>query len=381
MVEQPEPLVAQKPGLEDVIAGESEVCFIDGREGRLLYRGYDIHDLVANSTFEETMFLLWTGHLPTVTELSRFTAKLQAARELPHEVMQMLYSLPKSALPMEVLRTAVSMLSSFDLRPDATARDAILDKAIFVTSRMPTIVGAFNNLRNGKTPFHPRNDLSHAANLLYLLRGTAPDEDEAKIMDAALIVHADHEFNASTFAARVTVGTLSDYYSAITSAVGTLKGPLHGGANQDVMNMLLHIGEIENVESYVRNQFTNKKKIPGFGHRVYKLEDPRAQFLRTFAYQLGEKKHMEKWAAMTRRIQDIVQSEKSIYPNVDLYSASVYYALGIPVDMYTCIFAMSRVAGWTAHIIEQYQNNRLIRPASHYIGKTSMKYTPISERM
>jgi citrate synthase len=292
----------------------------------------------------------------------------------------MLYSLPKTALPMEVLRTSVSMLSSFDLRPDATARDAVLDKGIFVTSRLPTIAFAFNNLRNGRTPFHPRKDLTHAGNLLFMLRGTPPDQDEEKIMDAALIVHADHEYNASTFAARVTVGTLSDYYSAVTSAIGTLKGPLHGGANQDVMNMLLHIGEMENVESYIHNQFANKKKIPGFGHRVYKLEDPRAQFLRTFAYQLGEKKNMGKWAAMTKQIQDIVQTEKSIYPNVDLYSASVYYALGIPVDMFTCIFTMSRIAGWTAHIIEQYQNNRLIRPASKYIGKMGMKYTPISER-
>jgi len=370
-----------KAGLEDVIAGESGICFIDGEKGILAYRGYNIHELATNSTFEETCYLLWFGRLPKRAELDDITAKLAASRALPSAITDAIRRMPKTALPMEVLRTAISMLSMYDSEAEDMSPEANLRKAIRLTAQTATIVAAFHRIRGGNEPTVPRPDLSHAANFAYMLNGTPLNETMTKALDIALILHADHEWNASTFAGRVTAATLSDIYSAVTSAIGALKGPLHGGANESVMRMLLQIGDVSKVDAFVREIFAAKKKIPGFGHRVYHTEDPRATHLRRMSKEACERAGQGKWFEMSKRIEDLVKSEKKLNPNVDFYSASTYYVSGMPIDLFTPFFAISRMSGWTAHILEQYSNNRLIRPRAEYIGPSpDLKWAPLNQR-
>jgi 2-methylcitrate synthase len=370
-----------KAGLEDVIAGESGICYIDGMKGILAYRGYNIHELATNSTFEETCHLLWFGRLPNAAELADTSKKLTASRNVPQQVIDAMKALPKKALPMEVLRTSVSMLSMYDPEAEDMSAEANLRKAIRLTAQTATLVTAFHRIRSGNEVVAPRPDLSHAANFAYMLNGTPPNETITKALDIALILHADHEWNASTFAARVTAATLSDIYSSVTSAIGALKGPLHGGANEAAMRMLLQIGEPAKVDEFVHNLFAQKKKIPGFGHRVYHTEDPRATHLRRMSKEACERAGQAQWYEMSIHIEDIVKREKKLNPNVDFYSASTYYVSGMPIDLFTPFFAVSRMSGWTAHILEQYSNNRLIRPRAEYIGPApDLKWVPLAAR-
>ena len=357
-----------KKGLQDVVVATSSICYIDGQKGILSYRGMDIHDLAEQSTFEEVCYLLWFGRLPKQTELDEATAAMGRSRALPEPVVQLLKSFPQDAPPMDVLRTAVSALSHYD--PDAAANDkpANLRKTYRLTGQIASIVAAADRIRNGQEPVSPDPGLAHAANFVYMLTGNKPDATAARALDVALILHADHEFNASTFAARVTIATLTDIHSAITSAIGTLKGPLHGGANQDVMRMLIEIGETERAETYIKEALARKQKISGFGHRVYRTEDPRATHLRRMSRDLSESSGTRKWFETSRVIEEVVKREKNINANVDFYSATVYYNLGIPVDLFTPLFAVSRISGWTAHVLEQLDNNRLIRPRAEYTG-------------
>lgn len=365
-----------KAGLEDVLAGTSEICFIDGREGRLVYCGYDITDLARHSSFEETVFLLYHRRLPSAAELAAFDAKLKAARALPAEVLQILRTLPRGIHPMAALRTGVSALGNFDADAEESGRDAALDTSVKLVARVATLVAAWHQIRQGMEPVAPRTDLGHAANFLYMLTGTQPDPFEAGVFDVALILHADHELNASTFAGRVTIATLTDVYSAVTAAIGALKGPLHGGANEQVMKMEEEIGEVDRAEAWVTDALANKAKIMGFGHRVYKTKDPRAYILADLSEQVGQRAGESKWFEMTRVIEQTVLREKGLYPNVDLYSGSVYQVMGIPTDLFTPIFAVSRISGWTAHILEQLGNNRIIRPRAEYIGPERLAYVP-----
>lgn len=367
-------------GLEGVIAAQTAISYIDGINGRLFYRGLDINDLAEKSNFEETTALLWYGKLPTPSQLESFKRKFITNRQIPNEVIAVMLTLPKQAAPMEVLRTCVSALSTYDPQDLDNSLEANVNKSIRLTASLPTIVAAWERIRNGKWPVTPSEDLGHAANFLYMLTGEVPSEAAARVLDIALILHADHGLNASTFAARVTAGTLSDLHSAITSAIGTLKGPLHGGANEQVMRMLLEVGDPTRVDQYLRGAFAAKRKIMGFGHRVYKADDPRANWLQRLAKDLAEDTGNMRWYTMSERIREIVQAEKPLPVNVDFYSASVYYTLGIPIDMFTSIFAISRVAGWTAHVYEQYSDNRLIRPESDYIGPMDVPYIPLNER-
>ena len=357
-----------KKGLQDVVVATSSICYIDGQKGILSYRGIDIHDLAEHSTFEEVCYLLWFGRLPKQTELDEVTAVMGRSRALPEPVVQLLKSFPQDAPPMDVLRTAVSALSHYD--PEAAANDkpANLRKTYRLTGQIASIVAAADRIRNGQEPVSPDPGLSHAANFVYMLTGNKPDATAERALDVALILHADHEFNASTFAARVTIATLTDIHSAITSAIGTLKGPLHGGANQDVMRMLIEIGETERAETYIKEALARKQKISGFGHRVYRTEDPRATHLRGMSRDLSESSGTRKWFETSRVIEEVVKREKNINANVDFYSATVYYNLGIPVDLFTPLFAVSRISGWTAHVLEQLDNNRLIRPRAEYTG-------------
>ena len=357
-----------KKGLQDVVVATSSICYIDGQKGILSYRGMDIHDLAEQSTFEEVCYLLWFGRLPKQTELDEVTAVMGRSRALPKPVVQLLKSFPQDAPPMDILRTAVSALSHYD--PDAAANDkpANLRKTYRLTGQIASIVAATDRIRNGQEPVSPDPGLSHAANFVYMLTGNKPDATAERALDVALILHADHEFNASTFAARVTIATLTDIHSAITSAIGTLKGPLHGGANQDVMRILIEIGETERAETYIKEALARKQKISGFGHRVYQTEDPRATHLRRMSRDLSESSGTRKWFETSRVIEEVVKREKNINANVDFYSATVYYNLGIPVDLFTPLFAVSRISGWTAHVLEQLDNNRLIRPRAEYTG-------------
>lgn len=355
-------------GLENVIAGESEICFIDGKEGRLIYRGYDFNELVDKTSFEEVIHLLLNGDLPKPNQLAELKQTIQEAQQLPKQVLDVVRLLAPKGHPMDTLRTAVSMLKSFDDEGEDMTPEANYRKALRLIGAIPVIVAGIDRFRRNLAFIPPKAGLSFAGNFFYMLRGEEANPLEVEIMDAALIMHADHEFNASTFASRVTAGTLSDIYSAITSGVGTLKGPLHGGANTAVMKMLLKIGDIENVEKYIREKLANKEKISGFGHRVYKTMDPRATRLRKMAHDLGESKGNKKWVEMTEKVFEVVNREKGMWPNVDLFSASVYYLMDIDLELYTPIFTMSRVVGWSAHVLEQYENNRLIRPASIYKG-------------
>jgi citrate synthase len=354
-----------KQGLEDVVAGQSSICFVDGVEGRLLYRGYDIAELAEKSSFAESAFLLWHGRLPGRKEFEDFLTQFRKSIELPNETVQIIKLFPKHATPMEVLRTAVSSLGHWDPDSGNTAADACLRKAVRLTARLGVIITAHEHLRKGGTPILPIPGRSVAFNFLYTLTGKEPDPVLEKALDVALVLHADHEFNASTFAARVTAATLSDMYSSVVSAIGTLNGPLHGGANEQVMRMLMEIGEPGKAEKYVTEALSRKVKIPGFGHRVYRTEDPRATVLRKYAESLGKHIGNTKWFEISK---------------VDFYSASTYYAMGIPIELFTSIFSMSRIVGWTAHILEQWGNNRLIRPRAEYTGPMRLPYVPLDQR-
>jgi citrate synthase len=369
-----------KVGLQGVVIAQSEICSIDGERGRLMYRGYDIHDLAAQSTFEEVVYLLWHGRLPGHDELETLRNELSENRAVAPEVLELLKKLPPPQHPMEVVRTLISALSLYDAESEDMSTEANRRKAMRLTAQMATVVAAVGRAKYGNDPVGPDPKLNHAANFLYMLTGTAPHKEDAHWFDVALILHADHSFNASTFAARVTASTLSDMHSAITSAVGTLKGPLHGGANERVMQMLLEIGSIERAEPYVRELLERKAKVMGFGHRVYHTEDPRATVLRKMSEQIGRRASNTKWFEISRKIEDLMIREKRINANVDFYSASAYYALGIPVELYTPVFAVSRIAGWTAHTLEQYANNKLIRPLAEYTGPMKQNYIPLEER-
>lgn len=371
--------VQQKKGLEDIVAGESAISFIDGREGRLIYRGYDIHDLVQGS-FEEVAYLLLNGDLPNKAQLDEFVGQLRAESWLPREIIAQMMSIPTESNAMEALRGVVSSLSFYDPDKNDNGREANYRKAVRLIAKTPLIVALLHRLRAGGDIYMARPDLSIAANFLWMLTGAEASAEHIKMFDTALILHADHEFNASTFTARVIAATLSDMYSAIVGAIGALKGPLHGGANEQVMKMLLEVKDPNQAESWITDALAQKKKIMGFGHRVYKTEDPRATHLRKMSEQLGNETGHPEWYQMSRTIEGVVLEQKSLYPNVDFYSASTYYMMGIPLDLFTPIFAMSRMVGWTAHVIEQQADNRLIRPASDYIGKVDLKYAPIETR-
>ena len=369
-------------GLEGIVAANSGVCWIDGEAGVLAYRGIDIHELAEHSTFEETTYLLWNGRLPSQLALREFHAQLALARELDQRIIDMLRSFPASATPMEVLRTAVSALSFYDADEKDNSHDANVRKSYNLTAQIAMIVAIYDRLRKGKEIIPPDRSLSHAGNFLWMLNGVKPSETATRTLDIALILHADHELNASTFAARVIAATLSDIHSAVTGAIGALKGPLHGGANEAVMRLLLAIDKAgaDPVE-YVKNMLANKQKVSGFGHRVYKTEDPRATHLRKMSEQLGRDAGQSKWFDMSRAIEVYVKGEKKLNANVDFYSASTYAMLGIDIDLYTPIFAISRIAGWTAHVIEQLDDNRLIRPRAEYIGPVyPTHWVPVEER-
>lgn len=356
-------------GLEGVVATTSKICYIDGEQGVLAYRGIDIHELADNSTFEETCYLLWNGALPTRAQLKELQQHLAAERQLPPPVIEILRTLPKGALPMDVLRTAVSALGLYDTEERKNDHAANVSKSIRLTSQIAMIVAAYDRLRKGKDVIKPDPKLSPAANFLLLLNGEPPSETAERALDIALILHADHELNASTFAARVTAATLSDMHSAITSAIGALKGPLHGGANEAAFHMLEEIDSLkEDPVEHVRGMLARKIKIPAFGHRVYRTEDPRATHLRKMSEDLCRSHGQAKWFEMSQKIEKFVKAEKKLNANVDFYSASTYHVLGIDVDLFTPIFAVSRISGWSAHVIEQLDDNRLIRPRAEYIG-------------
>jgi citrate synthase len=367
-------------GLEGVLAAQSSICFIDGAAGRLTYRGIDIQDLAENSTFEETAYFLLFGHLPKQSELDAFVGQLQSEREVPTEIYTLLRTLPSTATPMEVLRTATSALSAYDPDGHDNSDAANVRKAVRLIAQMTTLTTAYDRIRRGLEPIKPDPSLSMAESFLYGLTGEKPHPSSARVFDVCLILHADHELNASTFAARVIASTLSDVHAAVTGAIGALAGSLHGGANQRVLEMLLEIGELDKVEAYVDNLFANKKKIMGFGHRVYRTMDPRATVLRKFARQLGEDVGNTKWYEMAERIEQLAFARKKLYPNVDFFSAPVFYTLNIPVDLFTPIFACSRISGWVAHTIEQLRDNRLIRPLALYTGAEKAEYIPMSDR-
>jgi citrate synthase len=372
---------AFKEGLEDIVATSSSICYIDGDQGILSYRGYNIHDLAEHSSFEETAHLLWFGALPTRSELEETRRRMASSRALPRQVQDFLWGLPKDAVPMDVLRTAVSALGTYDPDAASSSPEANQRKAYRLTGQVASIVAAFHRLRQGKSYVEPRPELSHAANFLYMLNGEMPSTTAQRAFDIALILHAEHELNASTFAARVTAATLSDMHSAIVAGIGTLKGPLHGGANEAVMKILLEIGVPENAEAHLRKLLAAKVKVSGFGHRVYTTEDPRATHLRVMSEELGRQRGETRWFEMSRILEGIMKREKRINANVDFYSASLYYMLGIPIDLYTPVFAVSRITGWTAHVIEQHAHNRLIRPRADYTGAMpDVAYVPLSER-
>jgi citrate synthase len=372
-----------KAGLEDVVATTSDICYLDGDRGVLAYCGHDIHDLARHATFEEVCHLLWHRRLPTRAELGDLQTQFAAARPLPDGVLRLMRQLPPSD-GMDAIRTLTSALGHFDPDAGVETLQANYRKAVRLTAQIGTLVATWGRLVAGGAPIQPDPALGQAANFLYLLRGDRPDPMSMRAMDIALILHADHELNASTFAARVAAATLTDMYSAIVAAIGTLKGPLHGGANAEVMKMLLEIGQDasnERAEEYIRAKLARKEKVPGFGHRVYRTEDPRATHLRRMSKELGQRAGTPRWFEISQRIEALVLGEKKLYPNVDFYSASTYYTMGIPIDLYTPIFAVSRMSGWTAHVLEQLANNRLIRPRAEYTGPTyPQAWVPVEQR-
>jgi citrate synthase len=377
--------VAEKPkgGLEDVVATSSAICYLDGERGVLAYCGYDIHDLAKSATFEEVCYLLWHRRLPTRAELGDLQSQLAAARALPEPIIRLMRSLPPVD-GMDALRTITSALGHYDSDASDASPQAQYRKAVRLTAQCGTIVATWGRMQAGGGPIAPDPAMGHAANFLYMLTGQRPNATEIRAFDVALTLHADHELNASTFAGRVAAATLTDIYSAVVAAIGTLKGPLHGGANAEVMKMLLDLGETasgDRVDEFVRGKLARKEKISGFGHRVYKTEDPRATHLRQMSRDLGKRAGKTAWFDISTRIETLVKAEKKLNPNVDFYSASMYYTLGIPIDLYTPIFAVSRMSGWTAHILEQYSNNRLIRPRADYTGpEYPQRFIPIEQR-
>jgi citrate synthase len=376
-----------KAGLEDVVAASSAICYLDGNRGVLAYFGHDIHDLARLTSFEEVCYLLWHGRLPNRAELGDLQSQLAAARPLSEPVLRLLRQIPgntSSSDGMDVLRTMTSVLGHYDPDTADNSAPANYRKAVRLTAQIASLVAAYGRMQAGGGLIQPDPALGHAANFLYMLTGKRPNAVETRAFDVALVLHADHELNASTFAARVAAATLTDLHSAIVGAIGTLKGPLHGGANADVMRLLIEIGPDaapERIDDAIRGKLAKKIKIPGFGHRVYTTEDPRATHLRRMSQELGAKAGNTRWFEMSQRIEAVVKSEKKLNPNVDFYSASTYYTLGIPIDLFTPIFAVSRVSGWTAHCLEQYANNRLIRPRTDYIGPRYPQATlPLEER-
>jgi citrate synthase len=377
-----EPAVTPSPakGLEGVVAAKTRLSDVQGDVGKLIYCGYDINELAGKVTFEEVVHLLHHNHLPNVKELREFKERLVTCRELPAGVVKIIKTFPKDTPPMHAIRTAVSALGCFDTTSDDDSMDAQRQKAIRLIARIPIITAYFHRYRQGKSLLDPDPALGEAANFLYLIDGTKPSAEKEKTLDLCYVLHADHGMNASTFSARVTIATLSDMYSAITSAIGTLKGPLHGGANEGVIKMLQEIGSLDKVDHYVAECLEQKKKIMGIGHRVYKTLDPRAPHLKRMAQVLSSQLGEPKWIQMSERIAELMLQKKNLHANVDFYSATVYYSLGIPTDLFTPIFAISRTAGWTAHVLEQLADNRLIRPQSVYTGPMDLKVIPIEKR-
>lgn len=374
------PSAGPSAGLRGVAAATSSISDVNGEKGELIYQGFNIHDLATHATFEEVIFLLWNKRLPNRNELSELEQSLKASYGLPGALIALMKQFPREADPIDVLRTAVSALEFYDANSRDISRETSIKTAVRLTAQFPTLVTAADRIRRGLEPVAPDSSLSIAANFLYMLRGEKPSERETRIFDICLILHADHELNASTFTARVVAGTLADMYAAITAAIGALSGPLHGGANTAVMKTLLEIGSLENVEPYVKQALAKKQKMMGFGHAVYKTEDPRATHLRKFSKEMGEAAGETKWYEMSRKVEEVMQSEKGLNPNVDFYSASTYYVMGIPLDLYTPIFAVSRISGWTGHVLEQYADNKLIRPRAEYIGARDLPWIPIDER-
>ena len=367
-------------GLRGVVAAQSAIGDVNGEKGILIYQGYDIHDLAEHSTFEEVVFLLWNGRLPKANELAELEERLRRNYEVPAGVVDMMRNFPKDADPMDVLRTSVSSLDFYDKNGHGTDRETALKAAVRITGQIGTIAAAWDRIRKGKDVVAPDHSLNIAENFLYMLRGERADADESHMFDVCLILHADHELNASTFTTRVVSGTLAGMYGAVTAGIAALAGPLHGGANTNVMKMLIEIGDLDKVDAWVEQALEEKRKIMGIGHAVYKTEDPRATWLRKYSQHMAEKKGEMKWYEMSRRIEQLMFEKKGMYPNVDFYSASTYHLMDIPLDIYTPIFAVSRISGWTGHILEQYGHNKLIRPRAEYIGARDLKYTSIGER-
>ncbi|MSR28832.1 MAG: citrate synthase [Phycisphaerales bacterium] len=372
-------------GLAGTVAADTALSFIDGAKGVLEYAGYDIDSLARSSNFEETSWLLWNGRLPTSRELAEFGSALQAEYALDPRLIDLIRTIPRTAAPMDALRTSVSAMGHFDPEADDNSVEANRRKALRLVAKTPGLIATFDRWRKGKPLAAPDSSLSIAGNFLWMLTGARPTPAMERALDVCLVLHADHGLNASTFAARVTISTQSDMYSAATTAVGTLKGPLHGGANQEVMEMLLEIGELEKVDGYINGKLARKERIMGFGHRVYKAYDPRATYLKTFARQVASDTGNLPLFEMSRRIEEIVLAqpniiEKGIFPNVDFYSATTYYSLGLDLDLFTCMFAASRMSGWTGHCIEQLAANKLIRPHADYTGPRGLAYVAIGLR-
>jgi citrate synthase len=373
--------VASK-GLEGIVANTTRLSDVIGDKGQLIYNGYDINDLVGKVDYKEVVFLLWKGHLPNRTELDEFMRKLRAERPLPGGVIDFIKSAPKTANPMDVMRTAISMLGLYDPEMDKEATREINERrARSITAKIGVIAAYFHLARQGKSLPPVRDDLTEAEHFLYLINGEPPSKEASDTLDVAFVLHADHGMNASTFSARVTISTLTDFYSAITSAIGTLKGPLHGGANEGVIHMLEKIGSEDKVDDYVERMLAEKKKIMGIGHRVYKTLDPRAPHLQKMAVKLSQKLGDPKWINMSERIAKLMKEKKNLNANVDFYSATVYYSLGIPTDLFTPVFAIGRCSGWCAHVLEQLEDNRLYRPLSEYVGEpVGRKFLRLDER-
>lgn len=370
-------------GLDNVYVKESKICFIDGEASKLFYRGYSIEDLAEHSTFEETAYLLIYGRLPTKQQLQDFARLISSNRALDPGVLQLLRSFPITSDPVDVLRTAVSALGLYDPQPATDNNPERIGKALRILGQAPTIIAAFDRLRNGKEPIPPQLELDHAANFLYMLTGKTPDPYDARVMDVALILHSEHEMNASTFSCTVTASTLADMYSIITSGIGTLRGPLHGGANEAALRTIIEVGDPSKAEDYVTRALAEKKRIMGFGHRIYKTWDPRYVILKKLGAELASRKGETKLFGTAVAIEQSALRHLAgspIFPNVDSYSGVVFHMLGIPTDLFTPVFAMSRIAGWTAHAIEYLENNRIIRPKALYIGQTSLPYVPLDAR-
>jgi citrate synthase len=374
------PAQAAVKGLKGVIAADSAVCLVDGQEGRLIYRGYNIHDLAKHSNFEEVCYLLLKGELPSAFQLEEFSSELAEHRALAPEVTSFLKSLPRDMLPMSALRSAVSVAGLSDPHAEETTPEANYQTALKLIGIMSTLVAAIHRLRQGKEPLEPKGDLSHSGNFMYLLNGRVPTADETRAMDLILILHAEHGFNASTFAARVISATLSDWYSVITGAIGALKGPLHGGANTEVLKTLMEIGDVGNVRAYVEGIRERKGKFMGFGHAVYQVEDPRARHLKELSRRLGLEQGQSQWYEISVELERVVKEAIHKNCNVDFYSASLQHYMGIPGELFTCIFAASRIAGWCAHVREQWEDNKIIRPSSNYTGPAERSYLAIDRR-